>query len=518
MGQGTSMVADPIIGRAVSAIVPNSDKQLDLGILQRTFVDLGILAQLDGSNSQIVFGRRGTGKSHLLRLLALQRARDATETSVYVDVRNLGSAQVMTDLSKSLTTRAVTVFRDLLGELQGRLVDLATDPQLPRRITALESVSALADSIAAVSSDVNTRDISASIETSARSSAGISGTLSATPGVRIGLSAEDGQSSRVTESYTEALIQTIDFTDVSAAIAKAVDQLGISRFTFIVDEWSSIPEDIQPYIAEFLRRTIFPIPRINLKFSGMVYRSAFSITLPGTGRIGLEFGGEITRNIDLDAFYTVERSPSIAAANFGELLWHHLTGNLDQHDYLQDNYAITTPLELRNSLFAADGAFEELLLAAGGVPRDFLSLFYAAYFRAAVDRVAAINVSAVRGAVAASFQAEKLLNLDAAQRATLAGIARQLQIDGGGRLFLVEEDIAARPMFQSLFDLRVVHLAQHYYTDSARPGGLFAVVALDYGASLAMGVSPGQNDAAAAPPPAPEAVNAPLPDLSSILR
>src|SRR5215468_8027568 len=103
----TSIVADPVVGRAVSAIVPNADQQLGSDLLERTFVDIGILAQLEGSNSQILFGRRGTGKSHLLRLLTVRKNLDPATAAVFIDVRKLGSAQLMTDSSKPLIIRTI---------------------------------------------------------------------------------------------------------------------------------------------------------------------------------------------------------------------------------------------------------------------------------------------------------------------------------------------------------------------------------------------------------------------------
>jgi hypothetical protein len=112
----TSIVADPIVGRAVSAIVPNADQQLGSGLLERTFVDTGILAQLEGTNNQILSGRRGTGKLHLLRLLAARKNLDQTTATVFIDVRKLSSAQLMTDTTKLLIIRTTSVFRDLLSQ------------------------------------------------------------------------------------------------------------------------------------------------------------------------------------------------------------------------------------------------------------------------------------------------------------------------------------------------------------------------------------------------------------------
>lgn len=517
-----SIVADPIVGRAVSAIVPNSDKQLDPNTLEQTFVDMGIITQLGGSNSQIVFGRRGTGKSHLLRLLSVRQSRQPTEAAVFVDVRSLGSAQLMTDRAKPLTTRVVSVFRDLLGELQSRLLDLSTDPQQPERIDALESVSALAESIAAISTTVNNRDITAETDTSTEQSTGVSATISQMPSLNVGRSSQADKSTKFIERYTEVFIDTLVFSNISMAIGRAIETLGITRLSLAIDEWSSIPEDIQPYVAEFLKRTVFPCSRIAVKIGSLAYRSAFSIQLEGAGRIGLEFGGEITRNVDLDEHFTFERDPALAANTFSELLWQHLAGNMNPKDYLQSQYGVSDARQLRTAIFSDDDAFAELLKAASGVARDFLSIFASAYFRSAIARSNVINASSVRNAAVASFQTEKLLNLDEEQKRTLRTIAQELHRRSADEYFLLDQEFLSNPMIHSLFDMRVIHVVERYYTGVTQLNRPYTLYVLDYGASLAMGLPVEQPEVRSRQRmpgrDSQEGSRLPVPDLSPVLH
>jgi hypothetical protein len=487
--QALSITADPLVGRAVAAIVPNSDKQFDNVLLEKTFVDIGVLAQVQGNNSQVVFGRRGTGKSHLLRILASRSSQGAATTATYVDVRNLGSAQVMADPMKSLTTRAVTIYRDLLGEVQSRLIDLATDPQQPSRIDALESVSELADTIATISINVASRDISAGAESSARRSAMLTGQISHLPSIAGQLSSDRSSTSKYEEHYKEELVESVNFVAISVALSRVMANLHIDKLLLIIDEWSSIPEDIQPYIADFLRRTIVYTPQFIVKFGAVPYRSNFSTTTERAGRIGLEFGGEITRNIDLDENYVFERDPDVASAIFGQLLWVHLAGNLEQPDHLSRTYGVSTDQELVDEMFADSSAYKELLMAAGGVPRDFLTIFSSAYFRSAVARAPAVDVAAVRKAAQASYQIEKLMNLDDQQREMLARITGGLRGAGSANFFLIRSSSLTNRLIESLLDMRVMHLIVPNYFDARSPSGRHAMLMLDYGASLATGLA-----------------------------
>ena len=60
-------------------------------ILARTFVDAEpLFIQLSSRNHQVLYGRRGTGKTHALKYLA-ESIRANSETPIYVDLRSVGS-------------------------------------------------------------------------------------------------------------------------------------------------------------------------------------------------------------------------------------------------------------------------------------------------------------------------------------------------------------------------------------------------------------------------------------------
>jgi len=60
-------------------------------ILARTFVDAEpLFIQLSSRNHQVLYGRRGTGKTHALKFLA-EQIQGQNELSIYVDLRTVGS-------------------------------------------------------------------------------------------------------------------------------------------------------------------------------------------------------------------------------------------------------------------------------------------------------------------------------------------------------------------------------------------------------------------------------------------
>ncbi len=85
-------LSDATFRRAASSTLARSERQQDLNKLMETFVDFGgILEQLDNDNSQIIYGRRGTGKTHVLKVLLGQKNTQDQALATYIDVRTLGS-------------------------------------------------------------------------------------------------------------------------------------------------------------------------------------------------------------------------------------------------------------------------------------------------------------------------------------------------------------------------------------------------------------------------------------------
>jgi hypothetical protein len=51
--------------------------------------------------------------------------------------------------------------------------------------------------------------------------------------------------------------------------------LGTKRVWILLDEWSVIPADLQPYLADLLRRSVFPVAAISVKIAAIEKRSSF---------------------------------------------------------------------------------------------------------------------------------------------------------------------------------------------------------------------------------------------------
>jgi hypothetical protein len=91
-------------------------EQGDPDVLVQTFVDVGSLfSLLSTQDHQILYGRRGTGKTHALHYLRA-RVEENGDVPAYIDLRSIGSAGgIYGDPSVPLTERGTRLLSDVLA-------------------------------------------------------------------------------------------------------------------------------------------------------------------------------------------------------------------------------------------------------------------------------------------------------------------------------------------------------------------------------------------------------------------
>jgi hypothetical protein len=102
LNRDSSIFSDPSVLAAVSNIASRAEQHSErLDDLVVTYVDTGILARLDNMNHQILYGRRGTGKSHVFGVLA------ATVSRAHVKYRSTWTFENLAALNSSPTMTPV---------------------------------------------------------------------------------------------------------------------------------------------------------------------------------------------------------------------------------------------------------------------------------------------------------------------------------------------------------------------------------------------------------------------------
>lgn len=109
------------INRALNRI-PKRAEQRHVDQLRHTFVDSGVSDVLEVIDHQVVYGRRGTGKTHALRYLETEVAARG-DIAVYADLRTVGSPEgLFMGGAAPPTERAGRLLVDLLGQVHEALL------------------------------------------------------------------------------------------------------------------------------------------------------------------------------------------------------------------------------------------------------------------------------------------------------------------------------------------------------------------------------------------------------------
>jgi hypothetical protein len=475
-------MAQPIsaINRALN-LVPRRADQRQADELRDTFVDSGISVALEGVDHQVLYGRKGTGKTHALRFLETEiRARG--DIVFYADLRTIGSPEgLFAEEVVPSTERAARLLVDLLTQLHDALTEAAVeDDELITDGSFLDRLDALADSISTVrvvgDVQVEQQDEHTKAE---EQHAGASLTAGMQPGLSLegsdSTSAGERRATREMRHGVERI--SLNFTDVARALRELADVMRIKRVWSFLDEWSSVPIDVQPYLAEFLLRCVLPLQRFTVKIGAIEQQSRFRVEQDGR-TIGFELGADVMANLDLDEFMVFEQNEERAREFFRGLLFKHLTRGVGEHEKVPD---LARESDLIRVGFTERRAFDELVRAAEGVPRDAINIAAKAAIQA---RDGKISVPDIRRAARAWFQNDKEANLASRSEALslLNWVIDKVIREKRARAFLVKQRSAKAPLVMALFDARVLHLARKGYSGQDEPGERYDVYNIDYGA------------------------------------
>ncbi|MBU0583016.1 MAG: ATP-binding protein [Alphaproteobacteria bacterium] len=449
-------------------------------ILEATFVDTGPLFDLVSSaNNQVMYGRRGTGKTHVLKYLR-RRLPNADEASVYLDLRQVGSnGSIYGDDNRPLSERSYTLIVDVLQALQDELFILAvealeTAPDAGQITTRVDALSAAISEVKVVG------EVETSVEEGSKGarSTGAELALSKEPsvGFKASIEATENSSARRTARGSEKI--HLNFGGIGTALSGLVAVLGIKRLWFLIDEWSEIPIDLQPYLADLLRRTVLPIGSITIKIAAIDHRSNFIVHKAKGEYVGLELGADITADLNLDEFLVFDNNQEKSTEFFRSLLFRHYSSS--------DHYSpvLDTPDKLIQAAFTQASAFDEFVRAVEGVPRDALNLATKVATKAYGQQ---ISVPHVRSAARDWYQQDKhaVIRNNTPLDELLTKVISEVIGERRARAFLFPNNERV-PLIDQLFDARILHILKKNVSSHDEPGTRYDVYKIDYGCYVDM--------------------------------
>jgi hypothetical protein len=239
-----------------------------------TYVDVpGLVNALGAGDNGILYGRRGTGKTHALRYLA-EREREKGNLVIYVDIaQDLGSTEgLYGDSALPVGERATRLLVDVLALLHDTLMAEAFEGR--GDLSAVEGALQHWDQVVVAKTAEQRRQSSREDRSSSGAKLGARLKLSGpelSGEVHGETGAKTGEASSLTQ--TGPLRYRVHFGAVSDYMRKAVEAHPAGRIWLLFDEWSSVQPELQPYLAEMLRRIFFGSPKTVTRIAAIPHRT-----------------------------------------------------------------------------------------------------------------------------------------------------------------------------------------------------------------------------------------------------
>lgn len=441
----------------------------------------GSLARVVSRRHHIIFGRRGSGKSSLLRKAAADLTVDRAPIA-WVDLEPF-KGHSYPDLLLSVLIATLEAFKDWLdgaavapanrssfwSKLFGKT---PIKPAFNRAKCAALSKS-MGDHILALKQQLHAADEAELKVTTGQTDASKTD-ISLKTGLKVPLASADSNLaisdsqthvSEVQEAYRRSKVEFLKRHIME--YHKLFDELsfvsGGDAFLFL-DDLYHIRKDNQPQVVDYLH-SIAKSHKLWLKFGTIRHRTEWYIH--GNPPIGVKLGDDADE-IDLDL--TLEKYA--LAKNF-------LVKILS-------NFTKAAGLNLEE--FLTPGAIDRLVLASGGVARDFLSIFRKSVDVARErggDKISAEDINLAAGDYDTSKREEFKRDTYADEENPLDRVFQDVRtfcLEGAkSNCFLVNKDSRSKDVDQihELVDLKLLHLIRSRVTVSTRQGKIYEAYMLD---------------------------------------
>lgn len=467
-----------ILQEAISSLTLRAEK-MDSEVLCETFVDVGsLLTLLCSNNNHVLFGRRGTGKTHILEYLR-NKLEQQGHCAVYLDLRTIGSIQsIYQDSSIPLQQRAARMMIDVAEAINLSLSKfvMSDDVRAKKLSPVIEPV------LHEINEKIRTINIEGQVvskEVDEKVSKTSSGTCLGLGINKAYLNADiknDNQCKSTQSIVREGRERVyIHFPSISQLYGQIVDVLDGKRLIFIIDEFSELPGVLQPYLADMLRRSFIAIRGVNIKIDAIEHRTKLRVFQNAgsvASYIGLEIGADCS-SCNLDEYMVFNNNKNHSLQFFGELLRKHINKELPPERRLTDQG------EVVHRLFSNQNAFEEWVRSAEGVPRDALNILGLAI---QIDVSNKISLSSLRKAANGWYNKDKEQAVSCYQKAKdlLYWIIDTVIGNRQSRAFLLNSS-NNDALINYLYDSRVLHIIKTNVSGRDEPGVRYNVYAIDYG-------------------------------------
>ena len=441
--------------RAVNAILMRLAKRaekLNIEHLIKSFVDVGpTYTLLSSTDNQIMFGRRGTGKTHFLAVLN-NEIYNRGIICVPIDMRLIGSTGgIFSDQNIPLSERATRLLSDSLCLIHEVVLDYIYENNLDNVTELTELLNDFIEQATALNIE-GTTEKESGLSNQYSNDLSMNASLS-TKALSTSVSYLNKNNSINTETHKTSgkKVLRIHFGAITKLLNKIVSKLPNKELWVLIDEWSEVPLELQPYLAELLRRILYPISGITVKIAAISHRCNFmEREHESKGYIGIELGSDASSVINLDEYMVFDNDKDAAKEFFKNLLHRHVLA-IDKNDScsLDSNSFI-------NDTFTQASSFDEFVRSVEAVPRDAINIISIAAQQALDNKISIVHV---RKSAQRWFQVNKYANLNSRPEAVslLDVIINEVIGVRKSRGFLVSNE-KCYDLIDYLYDMRIIHV------------------------------------------------------------
>jgi hypothetical protein len=424
------------------------------------YIDVsGNLGRVRSRQHQVIFGRRGSGKSCLLVHYHRSVAKTDQTFSIYIDadeLKRLGYPDVLIRLLLRITEDARQAGESRTARFFRWIVRKPSS--LKTQAAELRQLLNLAEQ-----ADIK-RESKAGRSTTSEAKFG-KGPLSG--GGKFSEEREEG----TTASFKEAKLDKLErqFPDFKRNLEASFANSSYKAAAVIVDDFYLFPRGIQPDVLDYLHRLLRGTS-FYLKLGTVRHRTTL---LRGTDQpIGVS-PTEDVEELNLDRTF------------------EHFDSTKEFLESMLDSMASQVGIETTGSFISPEGRLD-LTLASGGVPRDYLNIFAEAVQNARNNNQKRITPKSVyKGAGRVSYRT-KLKNLredvgDDAKRIELVFsdlVTFCLKEEKKTGFLISQDEVRSRPdaheIIQQLMDYKLIHVVEPDTSAASGRSGRFEAYTLDF--------------------------------------
>ena len=361
------------------------------------YIGEDLLEQMNTADNQIVWGRRGPGKTHLLKAFTqmINEKQEENKIAYYLSCDNIKTETTFNLLFNNDMDRMKYFARETYKAFLINIIEQIIDSyqrQLERKYDYNDKSERQKDEIQKKTDNCLTRLLEISttgvpkiIETIATKNKsqenqrtsnkenGIEGSLSL-PSV-VGLIKGFISGRKVTRKehvenneICQKIEYSFSFSEIQKEITNLIRALQIEMLYICIDELWLIDDknsiSFQPLFLDYIRQTFLGQRGVSIKIASIRETTKLNSKNSATNCFGLQSGHDIVELANLD---TIQNRENVTVKKFQEILAMRINYFSEEQIPYEEKYVLET-------IFKQERYFEEMLAMANGIPRNFLRI------------------------------------------------------------------------------------------------------------------------------------------------